>query len=87
MYAGYYEEGDRCPECRNGELYYPPVENCACHISPPCSACTDVQLECDKCGWQPEEPEYKDLMATPLVDGVCITPTALDFEIMEFFEE
>jgi len=61
MYAGYYGEGDRCPECRNGELYYPPVENCTCHISPPCSACTDVQLECDKCGYQPEEPEYKDM--------------------------
>lgn len=73
MYAGYYEEGDRCPECRNGHLYYPPVQNCTCHINPPCSACTDRELECDKCGYQPEEPEYKDLLVTPIAYGVGIS--------------
>lgn len=73
MYAGYYEEGDRCPECHEGNLYYPPVQNCTCHINPPCSACTDRQLECDKCGYQPEEPEYKDLLVTPISYGVGIS--------------
>lgn len=60
MYMGYFEEGDKCPEC-DGNFHYPPVENCACHINPPCSACTDNRLECDKCGYEPEEPEYKDV--------------------------
>jgi hypothetical protein len=72
MYAGFYEEGDRCPECFKGTLYYPPVQNCTCHINPPCSACTDRQLECDKCGYQPEEPEYKDMMVTHMINGVCL---------------
>jgi hypothetical protein len=52
MYAGFYEEGDKCPECREGILYYPQVQNCTCHINPPCSACTDRELEGDKCGYQ-----------------------------------
>ena len=64
MYCGYFEEGDKCPECEEGELYYPPVENCSCHINPPCSACTDRKLVCDKCGYEPEEPEYKDIPIT-----------------------
>jgi hypothetical protein len=61
MYHGYFEEDDRCPECGKGKLYYPPVENCSCHINPPCSACTDNKLICDKCGYEPEEPEFKDI--------------------------
>lgn len=73
MYAGYYEEGDKCPECNQGILHYPPVHNCTCHISPPCSACTDRQLECDKCGYQPEEPDYKDLLVTPILNGIGIS--------------
>ena len=73
MYAGYYEEGDRCPECFEGSLYYPPVENCSCHINAPCAACTNNELKCDKCGYQPEEPEYKDIPVTPSVYGMFIT--------------
>jgi len=62
MYLGYYEEGDKCPfpKC-NGKLYYPPVENCSCHINAPCSACVNNKLVCDKCGFIPEEPEHKDI--------------------------
>lgn len=45
----YYTEGDRCPEC-GGSFHYPKVENCSCHISPPCGACVDNALECDQCG-------------------------------------
>ena len=64
MYYGYFEEGDKCPECGNGKLYYPPVENCTCHINPPCSACTGNKLKCDKCEYEPEEPEHKDVLVS-----------------------
>jgi hypothetical protein len=45
------EEGDTCGVvlCM-GKLKYPKAENCSCHINPPCAACTDVKLTCDKCG-------------------------------------
>lgn len=67
MYLGFYEENDICPEPKcNGKLYYPPVENCSCHLNPPCSACTDNRIRCDKCGYEPEEPKYKDV---PVVFG------------------
>lgn len=73
MYMGYYEEGDCCPECREGKLYYPPVQNCTCHINPPCPACTDRELECDKCGYTPDEPEYKDVPVTPDLGGFYLS--------------
>lgn len=45
------EEGDLCGrEGCLGTMEYPPVENCACHIAPPCSACVDNELECNVCG-------------------------------------
>ena len=60
MYMGFKEEGDTCSEFKcEGILLYPPVENCSCHIHPPCSACVDNLLVCPKCGWEPDEPEYK----------------------------
>jgi hypothetical protein len=51
------EEGDECNRkgCE-GVLEYQKVENCCCHMgNPPCSACTDVLLECPKCYWNEEE--------------------------------
>lgn len=69
MYCGYFEEGDTCPECHKGKFYYPPVENCSCHINPPCSKCTGNKLLCDKCGYVPEEPEHKDV---PIVSGLVM---------------
>jgi hypothetical protein len=51
----YCEEGDRCPECNEGHMIYYPVEDCSCHISPPCQACVNNQLTCDACEWQEEE--------------------------------
>jgi len=51
-----HEEGGVCPEC-DGTLEYPPVRGCYCHISPPCSACTDLRLKCVDCGWEEPEPE------------------------------
>lgn len=69
MHYGYFEEGDTCPECGKGKFYFPPVENCSCHINAPCSACTDNKIECDECGYQPEEPEYKDI---PIAYGLAM---------------
>lgn len=58
MIDGYLEEGDKCPEC-GGVMEYPHmVENCSCHISPPCSACLSVVITCSSCGYEQEEPVY-----------------------------
>ena len=47
------EEGDKCPndDC-DGTLSYQKVENCSCHINPPCQQCANNPLTCDVCGWQ-----------------------------------
>ena len=51
----YLEEGDKCPEegC-TGTMEVGPVENCSCHISPPCSACVNNPLTCNVCGYEEE---------------------------------
>ena len=41
-----------------GVLHIPPVENCSCHINPPCAACTDNLLACPECGWEEERISY-----------------------------
>jgi len=50
------EEGSKCPDCGIGVLEYPMVENCACHINPPCNACVENLLTCPECGWEKEMP-------------------------------
>ena len=45
------EEGDPCGDtCCDGILQYPAVENCSCHITPPCKQCLDRMLTCTTCG-------------------------------------
>jgi hypothetical protein len=46
-------EGDECSRngCK-GVIAIHPVENCSCHISPPCSACTSPRGFCPVCGWE-----------------------------------
>ncbi len=79
MYCGYKEEGDRCPETGcNGKLDWPKVENCSCHISPPCSACTDQLLVCQECDWEDERPEYKYVSAAPGLSMLEYAPKPLD---------
>jgi hypothetical protein len=70
VYAGYLEEGDRCRESGcSGVLAFPKAENCSCHISPPCHACTSVCLKCPECGWADEsEPER----FIPVCDGLSM---------------
>lgn len=66
MYLGFLEEGDRCRENQcGGKLRFPKVENCSCHISPPCGACTSIRLTCDACGWVDDAPEYIDAPVAP----------------------
>lgn len=50
------EEGDTCPKC-GGELGYDRVNNCSCHINPPCSQCVNNPLVCLKCGYEPYPEE------------------------------
>lgn len=52
-------EGDRCLRdgCQ-GVIEIEPAENCSCHISPPCSACTAPRAFCPECDWhEKDEPE------------------------------
>lgn len=51
------DEGDPCvdPEC-TGVYEFGEVENCSCHISPPCSACMDRPVRCSMCKYEPDEP-------------------------------
>ncbi len=49
------EEGDICNRdgCI-GIMAYPKSENCSCHISAPCSECTNKVLTCQVCGAEAE---------------------------------
>jgi len=45
------EEGSPCnQENCAGRFELAPVVGCSCHISPPCSACTNAGFACDTCG-------------------------------------
>lgn len=78
MYLGFNEEGDTCPECKKGKLIWPPTKNCSCHISPPCSSCTNMMLICDECGHTDTSPDFIDV---PVATGLSIrefAPKPLD---------
>jgi len=50
------EEGTKCGrENCNGIIKVHPVENCSCHISPPCHECTTPRNYCPICGWEESE--------------------------------
>lgn len=65
------EEGGECPECHEGEMYFPKVTGCSCHIHPPCSACVDNKLTCKSCGWEfdPPPPEHAYRYEGPGITG------------------
>lgn len=48
-----YLEGEICNRdgC-DGVIKEKKPENCSCHISPPCGACTTPREYCDKCDWR-----------------------------------
>lgn len=45
------DEGDPCRhgDCE-GVYYFPVVENCSCHIDPPCMVHENIRLTCSACG-------------------------------------
>lgn len=48
-----YEPGDTCRRSGcTGVLAEQPVENCSCHISPPCAQCTEDRTFCPECGYE-----------------------------------
>lgn len=47
------QEGDKCPCCIDGSMRYI-VEDCSCHINPPCGACVDAPLQCKVCSYEEE---------------------------------
>ena len=49
-------DGDQCgrDDC-NGVIETRPPENCSCHISPPCAACTSPRNYCPECDWHEED--------------------------------
>lgn len=51
-----FAEGDICNhDSCDGTIKLYPVENCACHNNPPCSACTEPAEYCDKCYWEAKD--------------------------------
>lgn len=66
-------EGDVCGrEGCTGHIDRHPVENCSCHISPPCSACMEPKNFCPVCGWE----EADDIVVEHVNDYVCRTVKA-----------
>jgi hypothetical protein len=79
MYAGFPEEGDSCSQAKcQGTLRFPQVENCSCHISPPCHACTSQRLTCDACGWVDDSPEETYVPVAPGLSMLEQRPRPLD---------
>lgn len=37
------------------------IENCSCHISPPCPACLTPREYCDTCGWEADEYDTQEM--------------------------
>ena len=49
------EEGGPCPELNcDGKLEYGLVEDCYCHLTPPCHRCLENPLVCTVCYWEDE---------------------------------
>jgi hypothetical protein len=64
-----YEEGSDC--CRNhcaGIIDTRRADNCSCHLSAPCSACTAPRNFCPDCGW--EEADDEEVYQTTINDYV-----------------
>lgn len=51
-----YTDGDVCgrgfPTCKGVIEPAPTTRDCSCHVSPPCSACTDREFYCPVCGYE-----------------------------------
>lgn len=70
-----------CPTENCGtEMGSKKVENCSCHIGPPCSACVDAPLECTKCGHVQKIELINDYRSVIKPDGTFLSwrPRELD---------
>ncbi len=66
-----YEDGDTC--WRNGckgVIAVAPVENCSCHINPPCGSCTTPREFCPECDWRAEDEKQESY--TMLAPGLAM---------------
>lgn len=85
MYAGFYEEGDGCPQPKcGGKLAWPKPENCSCHINPPCLACTRTVLTCKKCGWEDDPPPHRDIVVAEGLSMREYKPRPLDSSKIDY---
>jgi len=46
-------DGSKCPrkDCA-GTVVLSEVDDCQCHINPPCEACVESGFCCDTCDWE-----------------------------------
>ena len=59
------KEGETC--WRNGcqgVIKVAEVENCSCHINPPCGQCTDPREYCPECDWRAKDEDIRDYAIT-----------------------
>lgn len=66
-------EGAKCPDAEcDGTMEYPKIENCSCHINPPCFACSSAVLTCSECGHEdtPEPAPEIEYGYRPFCSGV-----------------
>lgn len=53
-----YLEGEVCGrKMCSGIVKEHSVDNCSCHICPPCGACTSPRGYCETCGWKESEDQ------------------------------
>lgn len=63
------EDGAHCHRgtC-GGFIELTPVENCSCHINPPCNACLDTYFVCSECCYSERDEGYDDRLEVELED-------------------
>lgn len=73
------EEGDKCrfDDC-DGEYGYKRVENCYCHISPPCHNCVENPLVCLDCGDDLPDAPVVTIPPAPTLSQVYPAPGAVE---------
>lgn len=83
-------EGDTCWRngCR-GVILVAPVENCSCHINPPCGSCAEAHEYCPECNWHAKDDddfkmvrtEYPGLYVRETVKPTPLDPRKIDYRI------
>ena len=78
------EEGDRCGRdgcC--GIIMTRPVEDCTCHLHPPCGSCVSPREYCPECGWDSRD----DVVYEPTIKVVSqmkprpLDPSKIDYRV------